>query len=93
MSIYFSNAKHLLDSVDLTDPQVSEAKTLLNSVSKVGGPTELLNNTTFQNIVTLLTPFVVNYKVNQVIKLLKELAKEKQVGLSVDPSTGFKKYL
>ena len=92
MSILYNNAKHLLDSVELTDPQILEAKTLLNSVSKVGGPKELLNNVTFQNVINLLTPFMVNYKVNQVLKLLKELAKEKQTGTEVDPSTGFKKY-
>ena len=92
MSIYFSNAKRLLESVNLSDPKISEAKILLGSVSKAGGSTNLINNPTFQNVVNLLTPFVVNYKVNQVLKLLKELAKEKQFG-EVDPSTGFKKYI
>ncbi len=92
MSIFYTNAKRLLDSVSLTDPKVLEAKTLLGSIQKVGGPMSIINNPTFQNIVTLLTPFVVNYKVNQVLKLLKELAKEKDFG-QVDPSTGFTKYI
>lgn len=92
MSIFYTNAKRILESVSLTDPKVIEAKTLLGSIQKVGGPTDLINNVTFQNIVNLLTPFVVNYKVNQVLKLLKELAKEKNFG-QVDPSTGFKKYI
>lgn len=92
MSIFYSNAKRLLDSVDVSDPKISEAKSLLSNVTKVGGPVELINNPTFQNVVNLLTPFVVNYKVNQVLKLLKELAKEQQFG-KVDPSTGIKKYI
>lgn len=92
MSIFFDNAKRLLDSVSLTDPKILEAKSLLSTVQKVGGSGGIASNPTFQNIITLLTPFVVNYKVNQVMKLLKELAKDNQFG-QVDPSTGFKKYV
>lgn len=92
MSILFDNAKRLLDSVSLTDPKILEAKSLLNTVSKVGSSSNMMSSPTFQNIITLLTPFVVNYKVNQVLKLLKELAKDSQFG-QVDPSTGFKKYV
>ena len=86
------NAKRLLDSIESTDPKIIEAKELFNSIQKVGSPKDLINNTTFQNVINLLTPLVVNYKVNQVLKLLKELAKEKQFG-QVDPSTGFKRYI
>lgn len=91
MSTFYDNAKRILDSVELTDPKVLEAKALLSEVHKTAASKDN-SSATFQNIVTLLTPFVVNYKVNQVMKLLKELAKEQQIG-HVDPSTGFKKYL
>lgn len=90
MNIFYSNAKRLLDSVEATDPKISEAKDLLSSITKIGGDS-LVNNPTFQNVVNLLTPFVINYKVNQVLKLLKELSKEQYN--KVDPSTGFKKYI
>ena len=92
MSIFLDQAKQILNSVDLPDQPIKDAKTLLNSISKVGGITDLIHDAKFQNIINLLTPFVVNYKVNQVLRLLQELAKENQKTY-YDPETGFKKYV
>lgn len=92
MSIFLDQAKKILESVDLQDQPIKEAKTLLNSISKTAGVTDLIHDPKFQNIINLLTPFVVNYKVNQVIRLLQELAKENQK-TQYDPGTGFKNYV
>ncbi|HLX52953.1 MAG TPA: hypothetical protein VKR58_03380 [Aquella sp.] len=80
MSVYLEQAKILLAKVDLLVPEVKEAQDLLNSLTKTAAVTDLIHDPKFQNIVTLLTPFLVNYKVNQVIKLLKELEKESRTG-------------
>ena len=93
MSLFLAQAKIILDEIDLNDPAIKKAKELLNSVTKIAGMTDLINDPKFQNIINLLTPFVVNYKVNQVIRLLNEIAKEQKSGPQFDPATGFKKYI
>jgi hypothetical protein len=79
MSIFLEQAIQILNSVEDSDPKMKEAKTKLTELSdinKSAAISDLINNPTFQNVVNLLTPFVVNYKVNQVLKLLNELSKE-----------------
>ncbi len=76
MSVYLENARYLLSQVKNTDEKIKQAKNVLNSVSKQSGLFDFVHNPKFQNIINLLTPFVVNYKVNQVLKLLKELERE-----------------
>jgi hypothetical protein len=93
MSVYLSQAQRILNEVELKDEAINEAKTLLNSMTKVGGLGDLINDPKFQNIVNLLTPFLVNYKVNQVMRLLEEIAKENQKGTKFDPDTGLRKYI
>lgn len=76
MSVYLENAKNLLNQVTNIDSTVQQAYDELASVTKSSSLTDLVHNPKFQNIITLLTPFMVNYKVNQVIKLLKDLERE-----------------
>lgn len=80
MSVYLENAKNLLNQVQNDNPALKQAYEDLNTVTKEGGISDLVNNPKFQNIINLLTPFVVNYKVNQVIKLLKDLEQEGRPG-------------
>ena len=91
MSVYLQQAKLLLDQSELDAKEVKEAKDLLDSLTleKTAGIGNLIHDPKFQNIVNLLTPFLVNYKVNQVLKLLQELAKEQK---KFDPETGKRKY-
>lgn len=92
MSIYLTQAKRLLDEIDLKNPAIRQAKNELTKLTKTAGLGDIINNPKFQNAITLLTPFVVNYKVNQVLKLLKDLARETSEESFV-PGTRFKKYL
>lgn len=93
MSVFFEQAKRILNEVTIDETAIKEARELLNSVSKTAGLSDLVHDPKFQNIVNLLTPFVVNYKVNQVLRLLEELAKENQKGQTFDPDTGLRKYI
>jgi hypothetical protein len=88
MSIYLEQIQLLLSNIDIKEAK--QAKEELEVLTKNAGVTDLINDPKFQNIVNLLTPFVVNYKVNQVLKLLTELAKDRP---KIDPSTGLRKYI
>jgi hypothetical protein len=87
MSVIVRNALKLLKETEVKDSKIQAAQDLLESFQSGIEKKAFINNVTLNNVINLLTPFVVNYKVNQVIKLLKELQKE-----SVDPSTGYRKY-
>lgn len=76
MSVYLENAKYLLDQVKDLGQEIQQAHEELNNISKQSGLSDLVHDPKFQNIINLLTPFVVNYKVNQVLKLLKEIEHE-----------------
>ena len=91
MSVYLDQALLLLDQTDLDVKEVKEAKDLLQNLmlTKVAGVGSVIHDPKFQNIVNLLTPFLMNYKVNQVLKLLEEIAKDQK---KYDPQTGRKKY-
>ena len=92
MSIYLRQAKRILAQINIDAPEVKQAKDELRKLTKTAGLGDIIHDPKFQNVVTLLTPFVVNYKVNQVLKLLKELARDTDV-ISTVPGTRFKKYL
>ena len=87
MSVFISNAIRLLRESDVKDSKIEAAQDLLESFQSGIEKKAFINNVTLQNVINLLTPFIVNYKVNQVLKLLKEVQQE-----SVDPSTGYRKY-
>lgn len=87
MSIFVSNAIKLLKSSKVRNSRTKAAQDLLESFQSGIEKKAFINNVTLQNVINLLMPFFVNYKVNQVLKLLKEVQKE-----SVDPSTGYRKY-
>ena len=92
MSIYLDQAQRILANIDIDAPEVAQAREELSTFNKTSGVGDLINNPKFQNAVNLLTPFVVNYKVNQVLKLLKELEKDKNKDLGNVPGTSFKRY-
>ena len=87
MSVFISNAIRLLKESDVKNSKTKAAQDLLESFQSGIEKKAFINNVTLQNVINLLTPFLVNYKVNQVLKLLKDVQKE-----SVDPSTGYRKY-
>jgi hypothetical protein len=93
VSIFLDQAKTILDEIELNEPAIKEAQELLGTIIKTAGVSDLINDPKFQNIVNLLTPFTVVYKVNQVLRLLQELAKEQKSVPQIDPSTGYKKYI
>jgi hypothetical protein len=76
MSIFLEQAIQILNSVDVSDPKMQQAKTKLTELTAINKSASM-DSATLQNIVLLLTPFVAYYKVNQVLKLLKELANER----------------
>ncbi len=76
MSVYLENAKRLLSQIKNPNPAIHQATDELNNISKSASISDLLHDPKFQNIINLLTPFLVNYKVNQVVKLLNELQRE-----------------
>lgn len=91
MSIYLNQAKKILNKVELEDSDVVKAREILNSFDgKTAGLFETISDPRLSNAISLLTPFTVNYKVNQVLRLLKELAKEEP---KVDPRTGVTKFI
>ncbi len=85
-------AKRILEHIDIDAPEMAKARKELSRLTKTAGLGDLIHNPKFQNVVNLLTPFIVNYKVNQVLKLLKELAKETSKDLGTVPGTSFKRY-
>ena len=88
MSVFISNARRLLEESGVKNSKTKAAQDLLKSFQSGIEKRAFINNVTLQNVINLLTPFLVNYKVNQVLKLLKEVQKD-----SVDPATGYTKYL
>ena len=77
MSILLENAKYLLEQTQDINPAIKQAYDELNNVTKEGSITDFISDPKFQNVINLLTPFTVNYKVNQVMKLLKDLESER----------------
>lgn len=80
MSVLLKQASVVMNKIDLESPEVKQAKELFAELEKTSGVTDLIGDPRFQNVINLLTPYLVNYKVNQVLKLLKELAKESTTG-------------
>lgn len=73
MSIYLKQALSILNNIKSDAPEIKEAQGLFNNLDKRGG---LLDDPALTNAITLLTPFWMSYKINQVLKLLKEVEKE-----------------
>jgi len=88
MSIYLEQAKKILESIDI--PEIKQVQEEFVSLTKKSAISDLIHDPKFQNIVNILTPYVVNYKVNQVLKLLKEIEKEQRV---IDPRTGLRRFV
>ena len=89
MSIYLDNATRILAQIKGLK-EATEAKTQLDKAFNSTDKTAGLSGSTLMNVIILLTPFIAYYKVNQVLKLLKEV----QGDISHDePSSGFKKYI
>ena len=93
MSIYLDQAKKILDKVELKDEAINESRKLLDSMIKVGGLGDMIKDPKWANVISLLTPFVVNYKINQVLRLLEEIAKENKEIIKFDPTTGLRRYI
>jgi len=87
MSVFISNAIRLLKESEIKNSKTKAAQDLLESFQSGIEKKAFINNVVLQNVINLLTPFVVNYKVNQVLKLLRDVQKE-----SIDPSTGYRQY-
>lgn len=83
--VYFNQAKKML----ATMPECSSAYEALGAWDE---KTALLDDPRVQTAINLLTPFVVNYKVDQVLKLLKEVSKEQKKD-KIDPYTGKPKFV
>lgn len=92
MSVFLKQAKIILESVKIDDPRIKEAKEYFSSLKKEAGLGDIIHDPKFQNIVNLLNPFVTNYKVNQVLRLLKELAKDQKQDIS-GPGTGVRRFI
>jgi hypothetical protein len=88
--IFLRQAQLILAQVDLNEPDVIKAKELLSSFEKSASISDLIRDPRLSNAINLLTPFVVNYKVNQVLKLLKEMSKDSP---KIDPQTGLKRFI
>lgn len=76
MSVFLDQARLILSQVDLNNPEIQQAKTELNTIVKTAG-VKIFSDPRIANAINLLMPFVVNYKVNQVIRLLKEFERDK----------------
>jgi len=90
MSIYLDNAKRILGQIDGLE-EVKQAKSQLDKAFSSTDKTAFMSGSTIKNIIILLTPFLVYYKVSQVINLLKEVQSE--ISHSDESSSGFKKYI
>ena len=86
MSIYLTQINRILAKVNIDDPKIKDLQQQLANVKK---SSSLLNDPSFQNVINILTPYMVHYKVNQVLKLLKELGK----GHDIDPRTGLTRFI
>jgi hypothetical protein len=91
MTVYLEQAKILLDLTTEVPVEIVETiKKDLDDLHKNSGIVDMISDPRLSNAINLLTPFVVNYKVNQVLKLLKELGKEQ---VRIDPNTGLRKFI
>lgn len=89
MSIFLQEAMIILKSCS-GEPAYQKAQDELSNLIKTASMEKSASDAIIQNVINLLTPFVMNYKVNQVMKLMKELSKEKAP--EYDPS-GNKNYI
>lgn len=86
-NIFLKQAICLLNESGLDETIIKNVQTELLTIEKTAGLSpELL----LTNAISLLTPFVVNYKVNQVLKLLNELVKDSK---KFDPATGLRTHI
>ena len=72
--ILFKQAKQILASFD--NKEVKEVLAKLEEVEKEGGIGDFINSPSYHNIINILGPLAVYYKVDQVLKLLKEMGNE-----------------
>ena len=71
----FKEAKKVLYSFgDKDDWKISQARKLFSSMEKeCDSIPEIIQSPYYQNVVNILGPYAIYYKIDQVLKLLKEL--------------------
>ena len=69
-------ANQLIQSVDIKDYHFNQAKKMMAELDKKAGIFEYLKNPFISTIMSLLTPYIGNYKVGQAVRLLLEALKE-----------------
>jgi len=75
-NILIKQAKLILESFNEKDSNIKQALIELEKLDKQGGLGDLINSPMLHNIVSILAPYATYYKVDQVLKLLKELVSE-----------------
>ena len=76
---YLIQANLILEKHKQSDNKIKIAKIALDNVllNRQGGAiTDLVNNSTVQNIMNILAPFVTNYQIREVVKLLQQFLKD-----------------
>jgi hypothetical protein len=84
-------AINILQDPTLGINEAQQAKEILASIDQKAGLSDVLSDPRLNTALTLLTPFVVNWKVNQVIKLLEDMKKDNKP--KIDPFTGLRKFV
>lgn len=72
----FDNIDSLLNSFKKDKWKIRQARSLVSKLrkeSESGAITEIVQSPYYQNIVNILGPYAIYYKVDQVLRLLKEL--------------------
>jgi len=78
-NIQVQNAKRVLDSFRASDWKIIQAKKLFKKLEKESvekSVSEIVQSPYYQNIVNILGPYAIYYKIDQVLKLLKELERQ-----------------
>lgn len=69
-------ANTLIQGTDIKDYHFSQVKKMMSELDKKAGLGDFLRNPFISTIMSLLTPYIGNYRVREALKLLMEALKE-----------------
>jgi len=75
MNIYLKQASNILNNIKSQNKEFRKAY-ILTKIDRKSSINDLVNSPTLQNVINILAPYVTNYQIREVVKLLQEFLKD-----------------
>jgi plasmid replication initiation protein len=76
MNIYLKQASNILNNIKSQNKEFRKAYILITKIDRKSSINDLVNSPTLQNVINILAPYVTNYQIREVVKLLQEFLKD-----------------